>query len=306
MGSLDFENAFDRVEHGFLFDVLRRFNFGENFTKWIMILYKGALTKIKCNGFLTDAFKISRSIRQGCPLSSLLYSLVSEPLGLAVKEKESIKRIEIEEKKAEGKIFQYADDTTIIVKGKESVKEVMKIVNEYCKGSGSKVNEDKTVYMRLGRATVLMDCFNFKEVDEIKILGILMGKNDKKVRDEMWDHLVTEIERRLNFWKLRTLNLKGKVLILNVLMVSKLWYVLYVSELPLWTEKRLKKCFLDFLWEGKPPRIAYNTILGAVERGGLGLMDIEQRKNSLRIKIVKKYLQEETNAEWGKTFKYFF
>lgn len=154
MGSLDFENAFDRVEHGFLFDVLRRFNFGENFTKWIMILYKGALTKIKCNGFLTDAFKISRSIRQGCPLSSLLYSLVSELLGLAVKEKESIKRIEIEEKKAEGKIFQYADDTTIIVKGKESVKEVMKIVNEYCKGSGSKVNEDKTVYMRLGRVTV--------------------------------------------------------------------------------------------------------------------------------------------------------
>lgn len=152
----------------------------------------------------------------------------------------------------------------------------------------------------------MTDCFNFKEVDEIKNLGILMGKNDKKVRDEMWDHLVTEIERRLNFWKLRTLNLKGKVLILNVLMVSKLWYVLYVSELPLWTEKRLKKCFLDFLWEGKPPRIAYNTILGAVERGGLGLMDIEQRKNSLRIKIVKKYLQEETNAEWGKTFKYFF
>ncbi len=78
--------------------------------------------------------------------------------------------------------------------------------------------------------------------------------------------------------------MKGKVLILNVLMVSKLWYVLYVSEMPLWTEKRLKKCFLDFLWEGKPARIAYNTILGTVEKGGLGLMDVEQRKNGFESK----------------------
>lgn len=33
---------------------------------------------------------------------------------------------------------------------------------QYCKGSGSKVNDDKTVYMRFGKAMVLMDCFNFK------------------------------------------------------------------------------------------------------------------------------------------------
>ena len=303
--SLDFEKAFDRVEHGYLFEVLKSFGFGGDFIKWIEILYKGALTRIKCNGFLTECFKITRSIRQGCPLSALLYSLVSEPLGLAIKQKEGIIGIEIEENKAEGKVFQYADDTTIIVKGKESVKEVMKVVEEYCKGSGSKVNEDKTVYMRFGKAMVLKNYFNFKEVEEIRILGILMGKNERKVRDEMWEQLVTEIERRLNFWKLRTLNLKGKVLILNVLMVSKLWYVLYVSEMPLWTEKRLKKCFLDFLWEGKPARIAFNTILGAVDKGGLGLMDVEQRKNSLRVKIVKKYLQDEGKQEWKKTMNYF-
>ncbi len=59
----------------------------------------------------------------------------------------------------------------------------------------------------------------------------------------------------------------GKVLILNVSMVSKLWYALYVSEIPLWIEKRLKKCFLDFLWERKPARIAYNTIVYRWRRG---------------------------------------
>lgn len=83
--SMDFEKAFDRVEHEFLFAILKRFGFGENFRKWIKILYKDAMSFIKCNGLLTDAFKITRYIRQGCPLSAQLYSLVAEPLGMKIK-----------------------------------------------------------------------------------------------------------------------------------------------------------------------------------------------------------------------------
>lgn len=113
------------------------------------------------------------------------------------------------------------------------------------------------------------------------------------------------IERRLTFWKMRTLTLKGKVLVLNVLMISKLWYILYTSSMPLWAEKRLKNCFLDFLWEGKPARIAYNTLMGAIEKGRLGLMDVEQRKNSLRVKMVKKYMDEENKAAWKVTMGFF-
>lgn len=71
---IDFEKAFDRVEHSFLFAVLERFGFGK-------ILYKNVMTTVKCNGFLTNPFKIIRSIRQGCPLSAKLYRLVAEPLG---------------------------------------------------------------------------------------------------------------------------------------------------------------------------------------------------------------------------------
>ncbi len=93
--SLDLEMAFDRVEHEFLFDVLKAFGFGEHFLKWIWIFYSDVLTCIKCKGFLTDCFQPTSSIRQGCPLSALLYSLVAEPLGLAIKADREINGIQI-------------------------------------------------------------------------------------------------------------------------------------------------------------------------------------------------------------------
>lgn len=301
--SLDFEKAFDRVEHSFLFDILRKFGFGDNFIKWITIMYKGATTKVKCNGFLTPCFKITRSIRQGCPLSALLYSLVAEPLGLAIKQDKRIKGIEIEGE--ENKIFQYADDTTLMLKGVEDVKRVMQIVQKFCLASGAKVNEEKTIYMRLGKVGGLTEHFNFKETKETKILGVIMGEDERKAEGTMWENILGEIERRLLFWRRMGLTIKGKVLILNVLMVSKLWYILYTSSMPMWMEGKLKKCFLDFLWEGKPPRIAFNTILGQVDKGGLGLIDVEQRKNSLRVKMIKKYLDDGNNVDWKRTMGYF-
>ncbi len=55
---------------------------------------------------------MTRSIRQGCPLSALLYSLVAEPLGLTVKHEEGIKGIGIEG--GQRHIFQYTDDNIMV------------------------------------------------------------------------------------------------------------------------------------------------------------------------------------------------
>ncbi len=293
------------MEHQFLFGILKSFGFGENFIKWIKILYKGEGTRIKCNGFLTKYFKLTRSVRQGCPLSALLYSLVAEPLGLAMRQEKNVRGIQIEGGGCGNNIFQYADDTTLIVRDLQSVKAAMDVVQKFCRKSGGKINDDKTKYMRFGKAPVLSDVFIFKEVKEMKILGVLLGDDDKKINEIMWEGILGDIERRLNWWKLRTLCLKGKALILNALMVSKIWYVLYVACMPLWAEKRLKKCFTEFLWEGKPPRIAYDTLIGVVEKGGLGLINVAQRKKCLRVKLVKKFLDEKIDTVWKKTMLYF-
>ncbi len=304
--SLDLEKAFDRVEHDYLFELLEHFGFGNNFIRWIRVLYKGAISFIKCNGFLTDVFSITRSIRQGCPLSSLLYSIVAEPLGLVVGEDGNIKGIGFGGIEKEQKIYQYADDTTLILKDLDSVERAMNKIQKYCKGSGAKINIDKTVMMRIGTAKPLPDYFSFKEETEnMKILGIRFGKDEKKTRDLIWDEILGGMERRLTFWRQRMLKLRGKILIVNALMLSKMWYALEVTSLPIWVYKRLKKCILHFIWEGKPAKIAYDTMIGPIEEGGLGLLDPDIRMKSLRVKIMKKFLNKENRQEWKDGMKYF-
>ncbi len=74
--SLDQEKAFDRVDHVFLFDTLNAVGFGEKIISRIKRLYTEATCMIKMAGGLSIPINVKRGIRQGCPLSGQLYSIV--------------------------------------------------------------------------------------------------------------------------------------------------------------------------------------------------------------------------------------
>lgn len=73
--NIDLNKAFDRVEHSFLYKTMERFGFGHRVISWIKLLYSNAKSRVKVNGVLTDSFPLERSVRQGCPLSAILYSV---------------------------------------------------------------------------------------------------------------------------------------------------------------------------------------------------------------------------------------
>ena len=111
--SLDQEKAFDRVNHTFLQRVLERFNFGPDFRRWVKVIYTGISSLVINNGWLSSSFPLQRGVRQGCPLSPLLYCLVVETLGQAIRRDPSIQGIPIPgSNNKHCKVSQYADDTT--------------------------------------------------------------------------------------------------------------------------------------------------------------------------------------------------
>ena len=76
-------------------------------------MLKDITSQIKINGFLSEEIIIERGVRQGDPLSALLYIVVAEVLGNQIRSNQNIKGMSING--TEERLFQYADDTNPII-----------------------------------------------------------------------------------------------------------------------------------------------------------------------------------------------
>jgi hypothetical protein len=77
--SLDFEAAFDNISHTSLFTLLDSYGFSGIFQGRIRAMYTDLTSSFKINGHLSSPIPINCSIRQGCPLSMLLFALCLDP-----------------------------------------------------------------------------------------------------------------------------------------------------------------------------------------------------------------------------------
>ena len=57
-----------------MFKSLEFFNFGPSFRNWIKLLYISPIGIVKNNGHMSEPFIISRGVRQGCPVSALIFT----------------------------------------------------------------------------------------------------------------------------------------------------------------------------------------------------------------------------------------
>ena len=91
---------------------------------------------------------MQRGVRQGCPLSGILFVLCAEILAQAIRNNNNIKGIQIYDK--EYKISQYADDTTAFVSDASSAENLFELLNIFQDVSGLELNKSKTEGMWLG------------------------------------------------------------------------------------------------------------------------------------------------------------
>ena len=68
---VDFQKAFDSVSWDFLSEVLKFFNFGQDFKRWIDVLNKNVQASILQSGYLSEFFDIQRGCRKGRSYSTL-------------------------------------------------------------------------------------------------------------------------------------------------------------------------------------------------------------------------------------------
>ena len=278
---LDQEKAFDRVSHEFLLKTLRHLNFGDYFVSWVQIMLKDVTSQIKVNGFLTEDIDISRGVRQGDPLSALLYVLIAEVLGNQIRSNQNIKGITIRDK--EQKILQYADDTKIFVTNDSSIKETFKELEKYEKATGAKINIEKTEGLFIGKWRNRHDKpFDGKWTnDKVMALGLWVGNTDTSElisREQM-----SKVRNKLQFWRARGLSVIGRVRVENVFVLSRLWHRTEIFSIPPTIVNEVEKDILDFVWANKKREINKDLLMSDISCGGLRLVKIQNKINAQRI-----------------------
>ena len=124
---IDFEKAFDSLEWDYLQLILTAYNFGPEFISGVSTLYANSNSSVINNGFFTNFFDISRSCRQGDPLSPYLFILAVEPLTAAIRNSDSIHGLRLNRTEIHNSM--YADDTLLFLNGTEnSLKESLEFL----------------------------------------------------------------------------------------------------------------------------------------------------------------------------------
>lgn len=302
--AIDFEKAFDSISHRLLFNALKSFGFGEMFCNWVKILYTDITSCVMNGGQSTGYFEVKRGVRQGDPLSPYLFIIAIELLALTVRKRQDIEGIKLGNK--EVKQVLYADDLSIFVKNVKSMNVLKKILTDFEKISGLKVNEDKTNFVRLGNNLEKEQIPLFgNEVHELKILGIYFTRNIQHKDDLNYKEILSKIKRLLGWWKQRDVTLMGKIQLLKTYALSKLNYVASLITIPKFILNEIEKISFDFIWGGKD-RIKRKIMYQDYEFGGLRTTNYETFVKTQRISWIKRLLYGEHDLGWKISFNHFF
>ena len=199
---IDYEKAFDRVNHEKLIEKLKLVGMDGKDVRIIARLYWEQAAVVRTDRGNSDSIKIRRGTRQGCVLSPYLFNLFTELIFRAI------------EKEGEGVTvggrrisnLRYADDTAITAENENELHILANRVNEEGKDYGMKMNIKKTKTMVISRkdeipkVSITLDGEPVEQVNKFVYLGELITENGK-----CEDEICRRIEiARMSFSKMRT------------------------------------------------------------------------------------------------------
>lgn len=279
--SVDLEKAFDKVNHVFLWKTLGKFGIPERFINCIKNLYASATSRIIFNGILTSDVKIGSSVRQGCPLSMVLFVLYIE--GLVRKISANIRGVLLSGKFI--RVLAYADDLVIFIRDDAEFDLVLQIINSFAEASCIRLNRAKSAFLRINNAKSGPQ--QLREADEIKILGVVFTEKWSTIVKRNFDKLLGDIQFRLSKHRTRNLNLIERTWLLNVFVLSKLWYICQVFPPDNVHIAKLRKIAGQFIWGSRQIfKVERKQLYLDYEQGGIKLVDPEAKAKALFIKTV--------------------
>ena len=144
------------------------------------------------------------------------------------------------------------------------------------------------------------------EQGSISTLGIELCNTEKEMIDKTVRPKVKAMKSLLNVWSQRGFSLKGKITVINSLVIPKILYVASVIPIPAQIIYNIEKMLANFIWSGRRPKIKNSTLIAALEDGGLKLVDLHSKIKATYITWIQRCLKGSVHPIVSKLLLYYF
>lgn len=301
--SLDAEKAFDRVDWSYLNYTMKRMGFNSKFIGWINTLNKNPISRVRVNGYCSEFFELKKGVRQGNPISPILFALSIEPLAELIRKRDQIEGI-IDKGHMEHKISLFADDILLFIRNPaSSIPALMQCLGEYGEVSGYKINEGKSEALMIsGRWPEQLD----KEVKfrwskgGFRYLGVMLTHTSSQLYAANYDKLISQVKKDLERWEMLPLSLVGRVEAVKMNVLPRLLF-LFTSlpvTVPVSTFRFLDKLISKFIWQNKRPRVRLKVLHAHKGKGGLALPNLRSYYWAAQLRILVSWLALDVDTRW--------
>lgn len=297
---LDFSKAYDMVRQSFLFLAMERMNIGPNFLGWVRLLYKRPNVHLSINGVLGSAIRSNRGVKQGCPLSCLLFDLYLEPLGDMLRGAPQHGIVALPAEAPTTSVF-FADDSTLLSHSLEARDAQLALVDTFCAASGSSLNLSKCITLPLdsNSSTLLRPRHDAIRMAQpgipIKFLGSFIGIDINQHHQSLSLH--ESFLKSFSLWSYRARTLQGRNALASSLILSQIWHVTAVSSVPHATLKVWQRVLFKFALGNKSLDSSHfkpllHTMWLHDKTMGLGIPHIASSIRFQRLRLLQRFMHQ--------------
>ena len=320
----DMEKAFDRASWEFMDAALEDLNLG-GFRDYFRLAYSSAnppTRRIYVNGYLSDSFPLQSGVAQGCPLSPLLFLLVTEILTRAIETDDNYKGIVVNG--VAHKVSQFADDGTFMMTLGDEIRLAIHMLM-WEGATGMRENVDKREGLLVGpwhrrpheAPSIVPSTPNaphgwIPRGSWLRALGVPMGNDFDETA--WWHARYRLVKQRLARWKASShLSLVGRNTLLQAHFYGSFRFWLFSMVLPPAISKLIETDAKHMLWASDPSLCASEDGSSTAnhpfirctpshlprKKGGGGVMNWSIHTDAFYAQWGKRYL-DPRDAPWKK------
>eukprot|EP00253_Pinus_taeda_P010718 PITA_10718 len=256
---IDLSKAFDRVSWLYIKMLLIHLGLPHHFITWIMACITTPTFSVLINGSASHFFHCERGLRQGCPLSPLLFLIVMEDG--SIRDSLAFSRI----------LHLFSTATGMLVNHHKST-------ITFARTSVHESQYSQQVFP-----------YSIHPLDRgLKYLGYWLKPTCQKIAEWVW--LVTKLEKRLICWSQKFLSGAGRLVLIKSVLEATPVFWMALAWIPRNILSRLQQLCNRYLWAGNQDKkiftlISWQKIAFPKRWGGWGLKDLPLFAQALAAKI---------------------